>query len=427
MHPFRRLIAAATALAAGSLLAPPAFAADNCPAFSASAAWQETRSELAQNYSYWDRVAADRLFDQAAPAMLAAPDRLIFADRLQMLLLLFRDSHLHVSPTSDPAMAWAPSAADMWFGGTIAKPVVRDVKQGGVAAERGIRPGWQLLAVDGVPPQSAVTDAFAPLGVNPDPAQALYALNALATGKLKQARRFRFLVKGRTVEIALPPGYDSVRRPHELLTVSRKTDPAGHTIAIIRINNSLGENDLIGAFDRAVAELPPGAHVVLDLRDTPSGGNSTVARAIIGHFIAEPRPYQRHELTAERVQFGVPRIWIEYAQPRAPYVGRPVVLAGLWTGSMGEGLTIGLNGAAGAPVSGSAMGHLLGAIIQDELPKACLTVSFANERLWHVNGTPREDFVPQYPVDAADTASDGGDPALVQALALAAENDRQTQ
>lgn len=394
------------------------------PAFSAKAAWEELRGEMAGNYAYWDRIDAKTAFDAAAPAMLTAPDRLTFADRLETLLLLFRDSHLHVSPTSSPSSAWIPSAADLWFERTGGKLVVRDVKGGSVAAERGVRPGWELVAIDGADPLATVRARFAVLGLTADPAQEVYAVNALASGKLKQARRFTFRAGGKKVELELPPGYDSVRRPADPLTVTQSKDSAGHVIAVLRINNSLGDNKLIGAFDTAVAALPADAHVIVDMRDTPSGGNSTVARAIIGHFIDEPRPYQRHELTAERVQFGVPRVWLEYAQPRAPRRAAPVVLAGLWTGSMGEGIVIGLNAAAGSKVVGSQMGLLLGAMINDELPASCLTVSFANEKLWHVDGRPREDFVPQIAAIPADTFVDGNDAAMERALAEVLEGDK---
>lgn len=431
MLKLQRLCAAGIVAFGAIGLTPPAQSAPVCDAsqakagFSALAAWNEARQELAQNYAYWDRFDAAKAFDAAAPAMVSSPDRLTFADRLQTLLLLFRDSHLHVTPTSSPALAWVPSAADLWFERSGGRFVVRDVKQGSIAAERGIRPGWELVQIEGVQPQVAVQTIFAPLGLKPDPDQELYALNTLASGRLKQPRHFRFQAGGRAMAVALPPGYDSVRRPSDLLTLTRQKDATGHIVEIIRINNSLGDNRLIAAFDNALAELPADAHVILDLRDTPSGGNSTVARAIIGHFIVAPQPYQRHELTAERVLFGVPRTWLEYAQPRAPVRNAPLVLAGLWTGSMGEGLVIGLNGAAGAPVVGSPMGQLLGAVIDDELPTSCLTLAFANERLWHVNGTLREDFVPTYRVAAADTPRSGGDAALAVALEQVEQSDKQ--
>ncbi len=401
----------------GLVVAVPAVAAPVCDsAFSPAEAWAEVRQELAENYAYWDRIDAVAAFDAATPAMLAAPDRAAFADRLETLLLLFRDSHVHVSPTSQPASAWVPSAADLWFNLQGDHVVVQDVKSASLAQKTGIRPGWELVDIEGRDPRQTVRDRFAAIGVTPDAAQEVYAVNALSAGRLKQPRRMTFRVKGRLKAITLPPGYDSVQRPATPLSVTQIATPGQPAVTVIRINNALGDNTLIAAFDAAIAATPSDARVVVDMRDTPSGGNTTVARAMIGHFVTAPRPYQRHELTYERVKYGVPRVWVEYVQPRAPLRPAPVVLAGLWSGSMGEGIVIGLNAAADAPVVGSPMGHLLGAMIEDELPKACLKISFANEKLWHIDGRPREDFVPTVPVPSADTAIDGSDAALAEAI-----------
>lgn len=409
-------------------IADPALADTRCSAdapFSAANALTEVHAELRSNYAYWDRINADQSFDIASTALLSSPDRTTFADRLEALLMLFEDSHLHVTPTTEPAMAWIPSAADLWFTQIGSRYVVRDVKDGSLAAERGIRPGWELVQIEGQEPLSATEAKIAPIGIHANASQKLYALNALGAGRIKQNRNFIFRSKGKRIAVTLPPGYTSVRRASELLTVSKRTDPAGHLVAVIRFNNSLGNNALIAAFDDALSALPIDSHIVLDLRDTPGGGNSTVARAIVGHFIAEIRPYQRHELTAERVQFGVPRIWVEYAAPRAIHRQAPVVLAGLWTGSMGEGLAIGLNGAAGSAVVGSSMGRLLGAIVKVDLPMSCLSISYANEKLWHVDGRPREAFLPDVLLEAADTPVDGGQKPVERAIAIASQSDRQ--
>lgn len=408
------LAAAATAAAAAPLCEGDA----PDPPFDAAVAWDEVQAELALNYAYWDRVDAPAVFAAAAPAMRAAADRGRFAAQLQTLLLLFRDSHLHVSPVPSPEPAWVPSAADLWFAWRGAELVVRDVKGGSAAAREGVRPGWTLLSIDGTDPRATVQARFTALGVPADAAQQLYAVNALAAGTLGQPRRFTFRVAGAEREIRLPPGYDSTR-PAGVLQSTLLRDRAGHPIAVLRVGNSLGDEHLVAEWDRAVAALPPTAHVVIDLRDTPSGGNSTVARALMSHFVDRLRPYQQHELTAERLQTGVARRWLELVEPRPPFVrARPVVLAGLWTGSMGEGLAIGLEAAAGAPVVGSEMGQLLGAMVQSRLPLSCLTLSYANEKLRHVDGRPREDYRPPHALPAADTAADGSDPALRRARAL---------
>jgi carboxyl-terminal processing protease len=72
-----------------------------------------------------------------------------------------------------------------------------------------------------------------------------------------------------------------------------------------------------------------------------------------------------------------------------------VVLVGAWTGSMGEGLAIGLKPAIDAPVLGRPMAGLLGALGELTLPDSGITVRIPVEQLFHVNGTPREQFLPQ--------------------------------
>jgi hypothetical protein len=159
--------------------------------------------------------------------------------------------------------------------------------------------------------------------------------------------------------------------------------------------------------------------------DTPSGGNSTVARGILGRFVGELSPYQRHELVAEARRTGVRRHWVEYVAPRSPRIPVPVVvLVGPWTGSMGEGLAIGFEAAAGAVVVGRPMAKLAGALDELELPYSRIVVRLPTEQLFHVDGTPREAFVPcptgRIPDAEPDAAAREQDFAVRMARTLAA-------
>jgi hypothetical protein len=189
-------------------------------------------------------------------------------------------------------------------------------------------------------------------------------------------------------------------------------------IGVIRIRNSLGDAALIAEFDALLDSMLAARAIVLDLRDTPSGGNSTVARGILGRFVDGVRPYQRHESIEELRRTGVRRIWVEYVAPRGiGYRGPVVALVGRWTGSMGEGLAIGLDAARGAPVVGRPMAGLLGALGEAELPHSKTVVRIPVERLYHVDGTPREAFAP-CPL-AAGNRDAGGDNELASAVAFA--------
>jgi len=157
--------------------------------------------------------------------------------------------------------------------------------------------------------------------------------------------------------------------------------------------------------------------MIIDLRNTPSGGNTEVARSIIGHFVTGTRSYQIHEIPSIEREFTVPRRFIEQVKPRNPQYPKPVVvLGGRWTGSMGEGLVIGLDAAAGAYTIASDMADLLGALSNINLEKSGARMDLGTETLFHVDGTPREDYIANMPLESADREADGSDPAMRSAL-----------
>ena len=72
----------------------------------------------------------------------------------------------------------------------------------------------------------------------------------------------------------------------------------------------------------------------------------------------------------------------------------PIVRVGRWTGSMGEGIAIAFD-AIGARVEGDRMAGLKGAVYDLTLPFSGLVVKLPVERLYTVDGRPREAFVPR--------------------------------
>ena len=169
---------------------------------------------------------------------------------------------------------------------------------------------------------------------------------------------------------------------------------------VIRFNDSLGDDATIGAFDTVMAKAKPGQRVIIDLRDTPGGGNTTIARAVLGWFVDKPTSYQVHNLPAEERRTGIARQWVEQVLPRAGkrHRGPVTVRVGRWTGSMGEGLAIGFD-AIGARVEGGRMAGLLGAIYDYKLERSQQVIKLPTERLYSVSGVPRERFVPNRPAE----------------------------
>ncbi len=169
-------------------------------------------------------------------------------------------------------------------------------------------------------------------------------------------------------------------------------------IGIIRINNSLGKNDLVSAFDKVLDGLFDTKALIIDLRNTVDGGDSYVARGIMSRFVSEDKPYQKHwyvDTAAHNPD--VIRTWVEYVSPRSKTYTKPVVvLVSRWTGSMGEGLAIGFEGIGRAQIVGTEMERLAGEMNGFGFIHQKFGFRLSTAKLFHVNGTPREKYVPKH-------------------------------
>ncbi len=158
-------------------------------------------------------------------------------------------------------------------------------------------------------------------------------------------------------------------------------------IGVIRINNSLGNSDLVKAFDKALDGLMNTEALILDLRNTFNGGNTGVAEPIMGRFITKKIGYQDYGNKNKK--------HTKYVSPRKQVYDKPLyVLAGRWTGSMGEGMTIGLEGIDRATVVGTELNRLAGGMKTINLLKSKFGFNVSFEKMYHINGSLREQYVP---------------------------------
>ncbi len=358
---------------------PPAYAADA----------RELDRLIVANYAYAERLPGGVLPD--SPMLVAR--RAAVRDRSSLLhyaedrLTTLADHHAITGASFRDSWAVVPSYSDLWLDGA---GVIEAVRVGSPAATAGIVAGDRVVAVGDVAIADAVARFWSDLGLSVTPDRAGYAARVLTAGRRDRSRVLTVARGGDGRVVTLASLYrDEPARPP--VTVVREGRGA-----TIRIDNSLGDLAAIAAFDAAMAGLEAGAPVTIDLTNTPSGGNTVVARAILGWFVTEPRAYQRHDLSAEGRETGIARRWVEYVLPRPGkhHRGRVTVLVGRWTGSMGEGLAIGF-AELGARVRGDRMAGLLGAIYDYTLPASGLVVKFPVERLSTVSGVPREAFAPR--------------------------------
>lgn len=345
-------------------------------------------------YAYLERLPGQRFaltpkLRDEAQSVTARGDLVRYSERA---LALLADHHAITGASLKDSWAVFPSYGDLWIDVRGEQYVVEQVREGSPAQAAGVRAGDRLVSVGGVATAAAVASFWSDLGATEGGERDAYAARVLAAGRRDRPRSLTVQRGSGPARPLLLPNLYSAGLP-DRPPLSVRLD-AG--TLVIRLHDSLGEDATIAAFDRAMATARPRQPVLIDLTDTPGGGNTTVARAILGWFIRRPMPYQIHNLPSEERRTGIARQWIEQVLPReSKYHAGPVtVRVGRWTGSMGEGLAIGFD-AIGARVEGTRMAGLLGAIYDYPLPKSGIIVKLPTERLSTVNGKPRESFVPQ--------------------------------
>lgn len=383
--------------------------------FEASKAWDEFESYFNLFYAYSDKMDFD--VDVALQAIkkqaLKTTSKSAFRQEIVKFGHLFADPHIIIGPLRDSDFNVVPTSSDMRVRFKDGKYSIEDVRAGSAADKAKIRPGFTLLSVDQTLIDTAVSDMFLGLVEVPTPRQKSHAATLIANGTRVGSRELLFAGE-QAVTLENPRVFAEALSQQSNLSISYDDD-----IAVIRIHNALGNNETIKAFDGAMRETANAKGLILDLRETPSGGNAEVGRSIIGHFVSEERPYQIHTVPSLEREFTVPRKFTEYVFPRQPYraPAETVVLGSYWTGSMGEGIIIGLNGAANMHVIASDMGDLLGGLSNYNLNLSDIRLDLPSETLSHIDGTPRSEFVANTSLISADRDAFGGDAAMDAALA----------
>lgn len=355
-------------------------------------------SFIGDTYAYLDEKAVDwaRVRDLLRPRAAEVRNTDEFIGLLEELVEHLYDHHAHLGVNTSSSPRLVPTGADLWAHHQHDTALITQVRAGSDAERAGLRPGMEIVTIDGRPVQEAVADRLAE-AVDPNDVDARdWALRALLAGRQNAAVRLELKTDSGPRSVEFQPG--QVERPETALTATILDDRFGY----VRIHNSLGQRALVRQWDSALRTLRKTDGLILDLRDTPSGGDTIVARPLLGRLVAEPRPYQRHEIPAEG------RAWVERVEPRGRFTyDKPVaVLVGRWTGSMGEGVAIGLDGMGRATVFGTAMAGLRGALGSHSLEHTGIQVRVPAERLYHVDGTPREAFVPPMLVETNTSRED---------------------
>lgn len=170
-------------------------------------------------------------------------------------------------------------------------------------------------------------------------------------------------------------------------------------IGVIRLNNSLGETKTKEEFKQALKNLKETDGIILDLRNTVDGGNTSIAYPIAGHFTNKKMVFQKYKNKKEE--------FVDYIKPTNPQYDKPlIVLVGRWTGSVGEGLASGFDGTGIGIIVGTEMLKLAGATKSYNFSNFNYGYQYPYTDVLHITDYPREKFVPKYKVVCNDINED---------------------
>lgn len=350
--------------------------------------FEEFWSDLNSRYAYWDQRDIDwkKVREIYSPQSEKISNDHEFIQFLEQVQNELYDHHSSLNTNLDTSNRLVPSGSDLRVEKKGNQYFIRDLRKGFGADLSGLKIGMEVILFNGKPVDEQLRKFLPKFTNRHTPQMYQYALDMLFAGTHDIKREITIKENQKTA-VFYPVSYSN---SSELLF---KKVIDGHT-GYIKINNSLGNNSLIAEFDKALDSMLQYKNLIIDLTETPGGGNSTVARSIMGRFIQTPLPYQVHEFDEKEYQ--TKRHWVEYVTPRKEiFKGNLYIVAGRWTGSMGEGITIGFDGMGRAEIIGTPMAGLRGAISNFQLTNTKIGFQFPTERLYHINGTPRENFIPK--------------------------------
>lgn len=374
-----------------------------------------------QEYCYFNKKQTDwqRVKEKYEGVFDTVSNRGNFISALEKVLNELYDHHAIINTNTDHSFRLVPSGTDIWAEYHNGKALITEVRKGFGAEACGIKAGMQVKAVNGVDIEDAIRLQL-PVGTRlADEEVKSFVLRLLLAGRHDEKRTIS--IRSGVHSKDYYPDQPASLLEHIGYTALVESKIMGG-VGYIRINDCLYDNSLIGKFDSVMQRMSQTKGLILDLRETPSGGNTTVARAIMGWFIAQEKFYQKHEYYAEEKETGIKRSWEEIVSPRkGKYYDKPlVILCNHWTGSVSEGLTIGFDALKrpNTTIIGTPMAALNGAVYSFEMPNTKIHFGIPAERLYHINGTPREAFMPGILIDVTKQTDAGKDMFLDRAVSL---------
>lgn len=335
---------------------------------------------LDERYCFFDQKATDWQKVRAVyrSQAAAAQTEEQYVGVLHRTLNELYDPHTRLSDA--PASFPRSPPYDLWIERTPNGARITSVKPDSAASAAGLKVGDVVVSADGTPIEQAAAAHRPTCLRHSDPAAEDFAWGAAVAGLRGQDRKLRVRsVDGteRDVVLGKPP-----HGPDDAVASRRLEGGFGY----IRIP-SFADAAAVKQFDDALAALRDARGLLIDVRAN-GGGDTAVAKPIMGRFIAERRPYAKMRRRQGR---GLSAFWTEWVEPRGPftYTAPVLVLADRWSASMAEGFPMGLRGIGRARVVGTPMTGLGAAVFPLRLDRTGVSAQYSAEPVYDVGGEPR--------------------------------------
>lgn len=361
----------------------------------------EIITDIANNYVYLKEKNVDlnciqEYYEKQIPNIKTEEETVLF---FEYLLDEFYDNHLTLRTNRKSSFRlFAPIYVTI----ENDKPIITNVWQTQIDNLNQNIIGAEIIKFNGIDFAQAINDFPTHCNDKNVPETKEWIANKILAGRYNEPRILSLKLPN-TKEVEYDLDSIALRNNDHLLTSKTVND-----IGIIRINNSLGNDNLVSEFDKTLDGLLNTKGLIIDLRNTIFGGDSYEARGIMSRFIKEHKPYQKHSFIAKSDNNpDVERSWVEYVSPRLEQYEKPVIiLVSRWTGSMGEGLAIGFEGMGRAEIVGSEMRRLAGEVYDFNFKHQKYGYKLSTVKLYHVNGILREKYIPTNYVKQTTTEED---------------------
>ncbi|SMG28868.1 carboxyl-terminal processing protease [Marivirga sericea] len=358
-------------------------------------------NDISQYYAYVNDKNIDlncllNYYEAQIPKIKTEEETVLF---FEYLLDEFYDSHVMLNTNRNSSYRLN---SPIYFSLKNGKPIISNIWQSQIEDLEQQLIGTELLKFNGNDINEVIAEFPTHCNDKNDPEVKEWIINKIVAGRYNEPR---LLTLKREDKKIIELDLDEIKLKNNTGLLSAKVE---NGIGIIRLNNSLGNNDLVSEFDAMLDTLLDTKGLILDLRNTVGGGNSYVARGIMGRFVNEKKPYQTHQVFEKYDGSSlVERSWVEYVSPRNKIYQKPVVvLVGRWTGSMGEGMAVGFEGMGRGEIVGSEMQRLAGEMTGTSFKHQTYGYRLSIAKLYHVNGTLREKYIPTNYIAQTTTKKD---------------------